>query len=215
MTADPFLDHSPSWQSQSSSQQQQPAPQTSMGSRQAPSGLPLNLSRLSVASSPPLSPIAPHQAKPGQFRPRSLFILTASILLHALPFAFKCASHPRQVTSSCIPRLAPQPQFSFNFDDISSSGGLSLIPELRDGPAPVHTVPFLHNSLQRKACTENFHTLHSPPHQPYHTHSRSHSSGAPAPGPIASASIPCLAPQPQFSFNFDDSSSSDSLSPKT
>ncbi|KAH0836803.1 HSF-type DNA-binding-domain-containing protein [Lanmaoa asiatica] len=112
------------------SQQQQPGvPQTSPTTDPRPttSGLSLNLSGLSVASPPSLSPIGPHQAQPGQFHPHQLHA-HHSHSHHSHSHSTGSSISPiTPVSPPNMPLLSPQPQFSFGFDD--ASGGLSPAPD--------------------------------------------------------------------------------------
>ncbi|KAG9313168.1 HSF-type DNA-binding-domain-containing protein [Chiua virens] len=207
--------------SQSPSQQQQPgAPQTyptaDVNPRQTAT-LSLNLSALSVASPPTLSPIGPHQAQPGQFHPHQLHAHPSiphqphHAHSHSIP-STSSVSPITPISPSNVPLLSPQPQFTYNFEDASS--GLSPSPDsLLNQRRPstgssselavAKTVPrkrSLTNTLPVSASAGT--TAHSM-HQ--HSHSHSYSSSQPGqailPHPIitTTASSPPLPTSPASS----------------
>ena len=133
------------------------------------SGLSLNLTGLSVASPPTLSPTGSHQAQPGQLHPHQL---------HAL--------HHHHPTTSPITPTSPQNmplaqlQFSYNFDDPIPSAGLSPAPDpvltqRRPASGSVSSELVVEKSVPRKrSLTSTLPVSPSVAHTMHH-HSQSHS----------------------------------------
>ena len=219
-------------------------PQTSPGtaSRLTTSGLSLNLSGLSVASPPSLSPIGPHHTQPAQLHPHQLH---AHHSIPHQPHHTHSHSHSSGSPMSPMTPVSPpsmphvsQSQPSYNFDDaIPSLGGLAPAPDPvhsqrrpRTGSrssselAPEKSVPrkrSLTNTLPAGSAAHGMHQ-HSQSHSysSSQTHALPHpiitTTAASPPLPTSSSSSPSSHPSHSHSLSHSRSHSSlsQSLSPQ-